>query len=147
LRRLHIDEKVVALVITPARVWLVSLTGGAWRQAPDVLFPFAYLPDPVNFFQNTPVTGDGIIHRLSSTAKPGEAFDFTLFAPRQTPDEIVARLEYEVRNAITTNDFKDRFAAQDLWVLGTTGKDTEVRLEADSKLWADVIKRTGMKID
>jgi uncharacterized protein len=38
----------------------------------DKNIPYAYLPDPVNFFQNTPVTGDGLIHRFSSTAKAGD---------------------------------------------------------------------------
>jgi len=38
----------------------------------DKNIPYAYLPDPVDFFQNTPVTADGIIQRLASTAKPGD---------------------------------------------------------------------------
>ena len=38
----------------------------------DKNIPYAYLPDPVDFFQNTPVTADGMIQRLASTAKPGD---------------------------------------------------------------------------
>ena len=35
----------------------------------DKNIPYAYLPDPVDFFQNTPVTADGMIQRFTSTAK------------------------------------------------------------------------------
>jgi uncharacterized protein YcgI (DUF1989 family) len=33
---------------------------------------YAYLPEPVNWFQNMPVTPDGTIHRLNSSAAPGD---------------------------------------------------------------------------
>lgn len=38
----------------------------------DKNIPYAYLPDPVNFFQNTPVAADGAIQRSASTARPGD---------------------------------------------------------------------------
>lgn len=38
----------------------------------DKNIPYAYLPDPVDLFQNTPVTADGMIQRFASTAKPGD---------------------------------------------------------------------------
>jgi uncharacterized protein len=38
----------------------------------DQNIPYAYLPDPVDLFQNTPVTADGTIEMLPSTAKPGD---------------------------------------------------------------------------
>jgi uncharacterized protein YcgI (DUF1989 family) len=38
----------------------------------DKNIPYAHLPDPVNFFQNTPVASDGSIARLTSVAKPGD---------------------------------------------------------------------------
>ncbi len=34
--------------------------------------PYMYLPEPVNFFQNTPVMPDGTIQYKNSTAKPGD---------------------------------------------------------------------------
>jgi uncharacterized protein YcgI (DUF1989 family) len=34
--------------------------------------PYAYLPDPINWFQNTPVTPDGSIERYTSSALPGD---------------------------------------------------------------------------
>jgi uncharacterized protein YcgI (DUF1989 family) len=38
----------------------------------DKNIPYAYLPDPVNFFQNTPVLADGRIDRRTSPARPGD---------------------------------------------------------------------------
>ena len=38
----------------------------------DKDIPYAYLPDPVNWFQNTPVMPDGSIERYTSSAVPGD---------------------------------------------------------------------------
>jgi uncharacterized protein YcgI (DUF1989 family) len=38
----------------------------------DKGIPYAYLPDPVNWFQNMPVTEEGTILRLNSSAVPGD---------------------------------------------------------------------------
>jgi uncharacterized protein len=38
----------------------------------DKGIPYAYLPDPINWFQNMPVTPDGTIQRLNSSAVPGD---------------------------------------------------------------------------
>lgn len=42
----------------------------------DKNIPYAYLPDPVNLFQNTPVTPDLKIQRYVSSAKPGDKVVF-----------------------------------------------------------------------
>ena len=38
----------------------------------DKNLPYAYLPEPVNLFQNTPVGDGGAIRDLTSSAKPGD---------------------------------------------------------------------------
>jgi uncharacterized protein YcgI (DUF1989 family) len=38
----------------------------------DKNIPYAYLPDPLNLFQNTPVLADGSIERRTSPARPGD---------------------------------------------------------------------------
>ena len=38
----------------------------------DLGIPYAYLPEPVNWFQNMPVTADGTIQRLNSSAAAGD---------------------------------------------------------------------------
>ena len=71
--------------------------------------------------------------------------DFVLLAPGGTPDDIVALLEREVRQAITTQEFEDRFSKQDIWIVASTSAETVARIKAGYELWADVVKRTGMK--
>jgi tripartite-type tricarboxylate transporter receptor subunit TctC len=71
--------------------------------------------------------------------------DFVLLAPGGTPDDIVALLEHEVRKAITTSEFAERFNKQDIWVVASTPAETAARIKAGQELWADVVTRTGMK--
>ena len=68
-----------------------------------------------------------------------------LLAPGGTPDEMVALLEREVRTAITTPEFADRFNKQDIWIVASTPAETAARIKAGRELWADVVVRTGMK--
>jgi tripartite-type tricarboxylate transporter receptor subunit TctC len=71
--------------------------------------------------------------------------DFILLAPGGTPDEIVALLEREVRQAISTTEFRDRFNKQDIWIVASTRAETASRIKAGLDLWADIVVRTGMK--
>ena len=71
--------------------------------------------------------------------------DFILVAPGGTPDEIVAMLEREVRQAIDPKEFRDRFSKQDIWIVASTPAETTARIKAGFAVWADVVKRTGMK--
>lgn len=38
----------------------------------DKVIPYAFLPEPISFFQNTPIMADGSIQQLTSLAKPGD---------------------------------------------------------------------------
>jgi tripartite-type tricarboxylate transporter receptor subunit TctC len=71
--------------------------------------------------------------------------DFVLLAPGATPDEIVALLEREVRQAIDTAEFRDRFSKQDIWIVASTSAQAASRVKAGFELWRDVVVRTGMK--
>jgi tripartite-type tricarboxylate transporter receptor subunit TctC len=71
--------------------------------------------------------------------------DFILLAPGGTPDEIGALLEREVRHAIDTPEFRDRFAKQDIWIVASTSAEAGSRIKAGLELWRDVVARTGMK--
>jgi tripartite-type tricarboxylate transporter receptor subunit TctC len=71
--------------------------------------------------------------------------DFILMAPGGTADEIVALLEREVRQAIDTPEFRDRFSKQDIWIVASTSAEAASRIKAGFALWADVVQRTGMK--
>lgn len=71
--------------------------------------------------------------------------DFVLMAPSGTPDEIVSRLQSEVSQAVETPALKDSFRKQDIWVVGATPAEAAARIKAGFELWADVVKRTGMR--
>jgi len=71
--------------------------------------------------------------------------DFILLAPGGTPDDIVAMLEREVRQAIDPQEFRDRFTKQDIWIVASTPAEAAARIKAGYAVWADVVKRTGMK--
>ncbi len=71
--------------------------------------------------------------------------DFILAAPGGTPDEIVAMLEREVRQVIEPQEFRDRFSKQDIWIVASTPAEATARIKAGFAVWADVVKRTGMK--
>jgi tripartite-type tricarboxylate transporter receptor subunit TctC len=71
--------------------------------------------------------------------------DFVLLAPGATSDEIVALLEREVRQAIDTVEFRDRFSKQDIWIVASTSAEAASRIKAGFDLWRDVVVRTGMK--
>jgi tripartite-type tricarboxylate transporter receptor subunit TctC len=71
--------------------------------------------------------------------------DFILAAPGGTPDDIVTMLEREVRQAIDPKEFRDRFSKQDIWIVASTPAEAAARIKAGYAVWADVVKRTGMK--
>jgi tripartite-type tricarboxylate transporter receptor subunit TctC len=71
--------------------------------------------------------------------------DFILLAPGGTPDEIVATLEREVRQAVEPQEFRDRFSKQDIWIVASTPAEAAARIKTGFAVWADVVKRTGMK--
>jgi tripartite-type tricarboxylate transporter receptor subunit TctC len=71
--------------------------------------------------------------------------DFVLLAPGGTPDDIVTMLEREVRQAIDPQEFRDRFSKQDIWIVASTPAEAAARIKAGYAVWADVVKRTGMK--
>jgi tripartite-type tricarboxylate transporter receptor subunit TctC len=73
--------------------------------------------------------------------------DFILMAPGGTPEDIVSRLARESRQVLNAHDLKDSFRKQDLWVVASTPAEAAARIKSGFDLWADVVKRTGMKVD
>jgi tripartite-type tricarboxylate transporter receptor subunit TctC len=56
-------------------------------------------------------------------------------------------LEREVQEALTSRDLRDKLRVQDILVEWTGSADTKTRIAADAKLWAKVVKATGMHVD
>lgn len=99
----------------------------------------------VSTAQRSPLAPD--VPTIAESGYTGFALttDFILLAPGGTPDEVVTLLEREVRKAIDTPEFRDRFSKQDIWIVASTAAEAASRIKAGSDLWADVVVRTGMK--
>ena len=72
---------------------------------------------------------------------------FVLLAPAATPEPIAALIEREARNALLAPNLIDRFRPQNMDIVASSGVEAKARIEADTKLWARVIKETGMRVD
>jgi tripartite-type tricarboxylate transporter receptor subunit TctC len=99
----------------------------------------------VSTAQRSPLAPE--IPTVAESGYPGFALttDFVLLAPGGTPDDIVALLAREVRQGIDTVEVRDRFAKQDIWIVASSPAEAAARIAAGYALWADVVKRTGMK--
>jgi tripartite-type tricarboxylate transporter receptor subunit TctC len=72
---------------------------------------------------------------------------FLLLAPAATPESVIAVIEREAREALQVADLVNRFRLQNMEIVASSGADARARMEADTKLWAKVIKDTGMKAE
>ena len=71
--------------------------------------------------------------------------DFILLAPGGTPDDIMSLLEREMRQGLSSPEFRDSFRQQDIWIVASTAAEAAARISVGYDLWADVVKRTGMR--
>jgi tripartite-type tricarboxylate transporter receptor subunit TctC len=74
-------------------------------------------------------------------------FYLVLFAPKDTPPAIVARMNAEVAKALADADVRQRVAALDIVTLGGSPQQARATLEATTVKWAPVVKRIGLKLD
>jgi tripartite-type tricarboxylate transporter receptor subunit TctC len=72
---------------------------------------------------------------------------FVILAPTGISEPVAMLLEREVRDALKSSDLQERFRPQNLEIAPTAGAEARARMEADTKLWAGVIKATGMRAD
>jgi tripartite-type tricarboxylate transporter receptor subunit TctC len=101
----------------------------------------------VSTAQRSPLAPD--VPSIAESGYPGFNLttDFILLAPGGTPDSIVSLLEREVRQALSSQEIKDSFSKQDLWIVASTPAEASARIKAGFDLWADVVKRTGMTVE
>jgi tripartite-type tricarboxylate transporter receptor subunit TctC len=71
--------------------------------------------------------------------------DFILLAPGGTPDDIMSLLERVMRQELSSQEFRDSFRPQDIWIVGSTAAEAAARIRAGYEMWADVVKRAGMR--
>jgi tripartite-type tricarboxylate transporter receptor subunit TctC len=70
-----------------------------------------------------------------------------LAAPAGIPDSVTALLEHEVQQAMASPGLQEKFSAQDVLIDWTGSADAKARIAADARLWAKVVKATGMRVD
>ena len=72
---------------------------------------------------------------------------FVLLAPAATAEPVIALLERETRSALQAAGLVKRLAAVNANIVASSGTEARTRIEADTKLWAKVIRDTGMRAD
>jgi tripartite-type tricarboxylate transporter receptor subunit TctC len=70
-----------------------------------------------------------------------------VFAPAGTPPEIVKRLNTEIVKILNLPDVKEKIAALGADVAPNTPEDFLVFVKAEGAKWADVVKKSGAKVD
>ena len=70
-----------------------------------------------------------------------------LLGPAGLPRAVVTRLHGEVVKALTVPTVKERYAAQDADLVGSTPEEYAALLRNEVQRWAEVIKASGMTID
>lgn len=68
-----------------------------------------------------------------------------LFVPARTPQEIVARLNNEVRNALQIGEVKSAFDKVGADPLGSSTRDASAFVQKEFRKWADVIRTANIK--
>jgi tripartite-type tricarboxylate transporter receptor subunit TctC len=70
-----------------------------------------------------------------------------MIAPARTPEAIVAKIQREVVEAITTVAIRDKLAAQLMEPIGNSPEKFRSRIEDEIVRWAPVIKAAGIKVN
>jgi len=70
-----------------------------------------------------------------------------LIAPAGTPPAIIAEINAEVGDALRKPEVRDKLRAQLIEPAPSTPGELRARMEAEKKLWADVIKAADIRID
>ena len=74
-------------------------------------------------------------------------FSLVLFAPKGTPRPIIDAMFRALDTALKQPDVVERLRQSDQAVVASSPDDTALRLAADSKKWAAVVKRIGLQQD
>jgi tripartite-type tricarboxylate transporter receptor subunit TctC len=70
-----------------------------------------------------------------------------LIAPAKTPEPIIARLQREISDFVTSSEMKEKLATQLMEPLPTTSAQFRARVVSDIARWTPVIKAAKIKIE
>ncbi len=72
---------------------------------------------------------------------------FGLLAPAGTPADVVSRLQRETASALQRPDVAERLRSQGAIASGNTPQQFAALIDSEIKKWAEVVKRSGAKVD
>ena len=70
-----------------------------------------------------------------------------LMAPARTPRAVIDKLHSEVTKVLRSKDVTERFAAQGLDIIAAGPQEFAARIGTDARMWAQIIKDSGAKVD
>jgi tripartite-type tricarboxylate transporter receptor subunit TctC len=93
-----------------------------------------------------------VVPELPTIAEAGvPGFEVTVWSgvivPAGVPKPIVARLNAEINKALATPTLKEKYAAIGSQLVGGTPEHFAEHVKKETAKWADVIKRSGAKVD
>jgi tripartite-type tricarboxylate transporter receptor subunit TctC len=68
-----------------------------------------------------------------------------VFAPANTPRDILQRLNIEVNKAVKDPELRATLGAQGVELTGGTSEEADAFVNSEIERWAKIIKKTGMK--
>ncbi|PTM61261.1 tripartite tricarboxylate transporter substrate binding protein [Phreatobacter oligotrophus] len=127
--------------------------------AGHVPITFANLPAAISQIQAGTVRALGVstlkrnsfVPQVPTIAETVPGFDaelwIALYAVAGTPQPIVDRLVAATHRALADEQVKAKFAQQGAEVVTSTPAELAARLDADLKVWAEIVKTSGAKIE
>jgi tripartite-type tricarboxylate transporter receptor subunit TctC len=84
---------------------------------------------------------------MAEAGVPGfeSATNYTLFAPKAVPAEIVRRLNEVGNEVVKEAAFRERMLKLGIVISGSTQAEAQARMEAEKQRWADVIRKGNIK--
>jgi hypothetical protein len=70
-----------------------------------------------------------------------------LLAPAKTPSATIMRIHAEVIKVLTSAEVKERFASEGAEIVGSTPSEFSAFIRSEIKKWAEVVQRSGARID
>ncbi|MFM7000069.1 MAG: Bug family tripartite tricarboxylate transporter substrate binding protein [Limnohabitans sp.] len=74
-------------------------------------------------------------------------FSLILLAPKQVPDELVAKFRQAVVDALRTPEATERLKATDQIVIGSTPEAAAAKIAKDNAKWGVVARKIGLSLD
>ena len=72
---------------------------------------------------------------------------FGIIAPAGVPADVVNRLNSEINKVLNDTAMRERMQADGTTVFTSTPDEFAALMKSDSACWADIVKKTGIRID